>query len=370
MDCSCQDQYLVIKGQFTKYLRKYNMYIKKVKLPINLSEEEISLLRGKYEYVLHDLKTLALQNVFISYTGLCLTEKGLIKECHHDYPGSHEVFLREVLAYYQIARDNQKQLITIDNSKTYLLIHHPWHNNYYHWMCEAIPRLLKVKNSLKDMILLLPEHFKKRDYVVSSLAPFIFKDIYYIPASKSLLIRNVCVPQIKPEVNSYSSKTLGEIKNLYLSYLKNSNLKDINYGEKIYLSRKKASVRKVDNEDDVEELVRKHGFEVITNEDFNFFELLSIYSKAKCLISIHGAGLTNIIWMKKGSFVFELHRKITSSNDTHNRIFWYLADSLNHKYLRQACEPVDSKTDYVSANLNVNIRKFRSNLELITKSTV
>ncbi len=341
------------------------MYTKKVNLPINLTKKEVPLYKEKSTYVLRTLKILILHDVFVSNTGLCLTEKGLIKECHHNYPGSRDEFLHHAMVYYLKANEDDNHLITIGNSTTYLLAHHPWHN-FYHWICEVIPRIWKVRDRIKHMVLLLPEQAKKEDWALSSLEPFNFKDIYYISVAKSLMVRNLCLPELKPEVNSYYSKTLRELKKFYLTYLQKNSLQNIDFGEKIYLSRKKAFKRKVENEDLVQEIVKKHGFRVLYNEDFNFFEQLSIYSKAKYLISIHGAGLTNIIWMKERSVIFELHREITSMDDTHNLIYWYLADSLGHKYLRQVCKPTDPKIGYMTADLIVDIETFKNNLDLIS----
>ena len=67
--------------------------------------------------------------------------------------------------------------------------------------------------------------------------------------------------------------------------------------EKIYISRQLASVRKIKNEDDVIKILINYGFHILKAEELNFWDQIRLFSNCKHLISIHGAGLTNCIFI-------------------------------------------------------------------------
>lgn len=335
-----------------------------VNLPINVCIEEIHLFKDKRDYVIKPLRILSLKNAFVGYSGFCLTENGLIKECHHDYPNQLEDYKNEIYYYYNRAKNNEENLIIFDDDHTYLLIHHPWHN-YYHWICEVLLRLWLVRDKIKSLILLLPERCKREEWMMSSLAPFSFKEIFFIPSQKSVLVKSLLMPQIKPNCHSYYCKELNEIKNFYLSYLSKYCKNAFNYGEKVYISRKKATRRKVWNEEKVENILKKEGFAIIHTEEFSFYEQISIFSKVKILLSIHGSGLTNMIWMPEGSTILEMHKKQTNDQDRHSLVYWYLAHSLSHRYFHQVCNPVDPKADFFFADMIIDLNNLKKNLALM-----
>jgi capsular polysaccharide biosynthesis protein len=334
-----------------------------VTLPLNLTDDDKHLFIPKTQYALNPLNVKMLNNVFVAYTGYCLDENMvLVKESHHDYPEQLPEYMGEVEAHYQIAAENPELLITLDDDNTYLLIHHPWFN-YYHWLTEAIPRLWLVKDSIHTMVLILPDFFKSNEWMRSSLAPFTFKDIFYIPTGKELWVKNLCIPQIKPICASYNRMVLKEMRDLYLHHVSEKKEHQINLGDKLYISRQKAAIRKFKNESDVEVVLKKYGFTILCCEDYSFLDQLSIFSNARYLVSIHGAGLTNMLFMKPQARALELHKKITNRNDHHSLIYWYMASALDHDYYHQICLPVNNKANFFKADMIVDIDVLEENLQ-------
>jgi capsular polysaccharide biosynthesis protein len=289
--------------------------------------------------------------------------RGLIKESHHDNPDQYKDCIREAAYYYQNVLNHPEDLINLDD-KVYLLIHHPWYN-YYHWLCESILRLWLVREKKDNLVLLLPDYYKHSDFIQGSLAPFNFTNIYYIPFGKSLHIKNICLPQIKPHVDSYDKAKINQIKDFYLDYISNRSVNSLDLGERIYISRKKAQRKKVSNDNEIEQVLRNYNFKIINNEDYTFIEQIAIYSKAKFLVSIHGSGLTNMLFMSKGSSVLEFHKRKTNEKDWHSKAFWYLADALELRYFQQLCEPTDTGDDYFNANFIVDPETLNCNLHLM-----
>ena len=335
-----------------------------VSLPQNVNADEMHLFKPFLSYELPPQKVKRFKNVFVTYSGFCLNNKGLIKESHHDHPHQIDDYRNEAAHYYYNVIDHPENLITLDDSRVYLLIHHPWYN-YYHWICECIFRAWMIREIKDTMKLLLPDYYEKSDFIMSSLEPFKFKNIFFIPAGKSLMVRNLCIPRIKAKVDSYDYMMMAQVKQFYLDYLLAEKINDLDFGERIYISRKKAKRKKVENEEQIECILLKYNFKILNNEDYTFWEQVAIYSKAKYLVSIHGSGLTNMLFMKQGSSILEFHKQKTNDKDWHSKAFWYQAEALGYKYYQQVCEPTDINDDYFNANFIVDPLLLEKNLALI-----
>jgi hypothetical protein len=335
-----------------------------VSLPLNVSPEEMPLFAPFLSYELVPQKIKKFKNVFVTYSGFCLNNKGLIKESHHDHPHQLDDYKNEAARYYYDVTDHPEHLITLDNDHLYLLIHHPWYN-YYHWICECIFRAWMVRDKKDEMILLLPDYYEKSDFIMGSLEPFKFEHIFFIRGGKSLIVRNLCLPQIKAKVDSYNYKMMASVKQFYLDYLFGVKNIDLDFGERIYISRKKAKRKRVENEDEIEPILLKYNFKILNNEDYTFWEQVAIYSRAKYLVSIHGSGLTNMLFMKEGSSILEFHKLKTNDKDWHSKAFWYQAEALGYKYYQQVSKPTNINDDYFNANFIVDPLLLEKNLALI-----
>ncbi|RMZ97280.1 DUF563 domain-containing [Brachionus plicatilis] len=89
-----------------------------------------------------------------------------------------------------------------------------------------------------------------------------------------------------------------------------SSKKDINFERKkiIFLKRKKN--RFIVNQKELDDFISskfiKEDLSFVSTENLNFDQQVLLFSKAKLLISIHGAGLTNVIFMPSSSVVLEI----------------------------------------------------------------
>jgi len=331
---------------------------------LNVAAGELPLFEPFLAYELPPQKIKNFKNVFVTHSGFAMNDKGLIKECHHDHPHQLNEYLNEAAHSYYHIEDHPEDLIMLDDDNTYLLIHHPWFN-YYHWLMECVFRAWMIRDKKDEMILLLPEQYGKTDFIMAPLQPFNFKRIYFIPAGKSLMVRNLCIPQIKQKVDSYDSKMMQDVRRFLLDYALNETGININLGERIYISRKKALRKRVENEDEIVPILLKYGYTIVNNEDYSFWEQVVLYSKARHLVSIHGSGLTNMFFMDEGASVLEFHKKKTNDKDWHSKAFWYQADALQHRYYQQLCEPTQTEDDYFNANFIVDAQLLEKNLAMM-----
>ncbi len=115
------------------------------------------------------------------------------------------------------------------------------------------------------------------------------------------------------------------------------------------------------NEDEVTHYLVEKDFSVLCFEDIPFIDQLSIMASARYLVSIHGGGLTNMMFMNPGSSVFELKME----HDWLNYCYYAMASAAQLKYYYQFCKPNDSSLAVQKADLHVNMDEFKKNIELM-----
>lgn len=106
--------------------------------------------------------------------------------------------------------------------------------------------------------------------------------------------------------NIYYSSFPNEIPNIILPVIK--QLQDsliinddrLNFGTRLYISRKKSQIRFLSNEDEIKNILEKeYGFKTIYMEDYNLKEKINIMKNAKIVLSIDGTSLVNTLFSKK-----------------------------------------------------------------------
>ena len=104
-------------------------------------------------------------------------------------------------------------------------------------------------------------------------------------------------------------------------------LKSRNY-IRIYISRNKSERRRIINEQSLIRLLKNYKFKILYSEKISFNKQLKIFSSAKYIIGLHGAGLTNLIWMKKRSYLLEMKPE----KDLYLNCYYNLSSLLNINY--------------------------------------
>lgn len=105
---------------------------------------------------------------------------------------------------------------------------------------------------------------------------------------------------------------------------------------KFYISRRGGS-RSIKNEADVEDFVQKKGYIVLRNENLTFNQQAFMYSHAAKIVSPHGAGETNIVFMKPDTEIVELFDESYVCRD------FYLRS--RHNNMKYSCILYNEKID-------------------------
>jgi len=243
----------------------------------------------------------------------------------------------------------------------YFWIHYGWSKNYYHWMCETLPRFYSLKIKYPKNKAILPKEYLNVPFINNTIR---LLDIEYVLINTGLFnrfanLKTVLASPPVPEIDVEAQIMLRE--EILKRILKNEQ--NIRH-EKIYISRQKAKRRKIINEEDVIAVLKKHNYKVIIAEELSFTEQVVLFSNAKAMIGLHGAGLTNIMFMPFDSKVMEIRNNDWSSQPL---CFWKLANLFNIRWEYYQGKPTSLATNM--NDLTVDIPSFEIDLEKFEKDS-
>lgn len=168
--------------------------------------------------------------------------------------------------------------------------------SFYHWLIEDLPQSLWIAKMYPGTPILVDSYCPQyvKDVAASLQNPKIY--VSGMVKVNKLLFVNKNKDSGWP--CRYSVATLRNYEEFKLHILRSS-------GDKIYISRRNSS-RSPSNENQLERALEEIGFQIIFLEQHSLFEQIEIISSARILVGVHGAGLTNMIWMKEESIVIDI----------------------------------------------------------------
>lgn len=274
-------------------------------------------------------------NSGIALRNLCLVKASVFSNVPSFYFYKYAVFKRFTEPKIKIEGANN------------LLIHNHWSSGYHHWITESLVRLLSINT--KEYNLIIPIDYPK--FAFEILSTYSFKSIIKIPAKTGVFASNITIP-FNPDSGFYEKDKLHAIKAHFLNYY---NIPDSVPTSRIYITRKNAAKRKVENEKELLPILEKFGFVVIDADQLTVLEQIKLFSSCSILISIHGAALTNCIFMNENTTVLEFYKKNTFINYCYER----MTKELHINYARLLCDGGTNNTTHVDVtDLIVNIDDF------------
>ena len=179
-------------------------------------------------------------------------------------------------------------------------------NNYYHWLYDMLPRfgLLEMSGIDIDSI----DIFLVSGYFLNAQKETL--EVLGIPSHK--IIDSVTYPHIKADrlivpsyagiVNHPTKWIVDFLRDKFLPLADNSKSE---HPERIYLTRRSATSRKIINEDEVLNLLQEYGFTNIDPANLSLAELAPLMANSKVVIG-YGAGNANLFLCSPGTKVIEL----------------------------------------------------------------
>lgn len=192
-----------------------------------------------------------------------------------------------------------------------------WSKNYYHWIIDCLVRLEGVEyyqqhTNSKPLLII---NSNPTSWQIESLKLLGYTPEDYIQWNVAKAkVKKLVVPSFRRQGEWVAPSSLHWLRERILNNLPPGNENKLNYPENIYISRSKASGRRVINENEVLEFLKPLGFVCFSLEGMSFVEQVRLFSTAKNIIAPHGAGLTNMIFAPKNTNVVELINPWVSSS--------------------------------------------------------
>ena len=260
----------------------------------------------------------------------------LIWESFHSKFATENYLFNNLNTYNLIS--NQKT-VDLDLNNCLFIIPHRWYNsNYYHWTIETLARFRvwqKAKQKIRDLKLVIHK-FKANSFQDQWLRLMQIKenDCLFIGNNENYNIKNAlyCASIGTNHCSYFNVDLISQLipseVNANVVKLKNS----LKY-EKIFVCRKKNSVRSIQNHDEILKIMQSHGFKVIYGEDYSVLEQIEIFKAAQYIVGIHGSGLANIIFSSSDSRVLEI-----MPSSSINPCFFDLANAKRQSYGYMVCQ--------------------------------
>lgn len=336
---------------------------------LHITPEELSALR-RIDYEEAELSSYrAYRNVVVLRSGICLKNGLILKESIYRFPRRYPRFM--AIAYGSLLT---RRLARADPAKTYLVIHNLWSGGYYHWITESLARLLPVRHLLGDATVLLPSNTGLGEVMVRSLECFGVKDIEFFPAHRNLVVPNLVLPDHPPEHRLVSRASVEFIRAHVLRSVGDGS-PEAPTPSRVFISRARSRRRKIANEDEVAAFLAARGFERVFMEELGFVDQVRIMQAADIVVSQHGAGLTNLIFMRAGAKVLELFRRPLpqdrASRDVRRRrlnpAYPRLAARAGVHYYCMLCQAADPSQRHGFGDIVVDLPSLQAKLDAVER---
>lgn len=249
---------------------------------------------------------------------------------------------------------HQKSLDLQINGPLFIIPHRWYDTNYYHWTIETLARFRvwqTTKKKVKNLKILM-NRFKSNSFQDQwlKIMGINHEDCIFMDEDKNYHLENIfyCA-SVGTNHCSYSNVKLINQLVSEGNFENNSNIERTNQFSKIFVCRKKGSVRSIHNHDEVMKIMMDKGFQVIYSEDFTISEQIKIFYSAQYIVGIHGSGLANIIFAQSNSHILEL-----MPESSINPCFFDLANAKKQSYGYIVCKCSGAKNNqllYVNPTL-------------------
>lgn len=228
-----------------------------------------------------------------------------IYETHHERGVNHNVFKPESISFI---KSDKIKLIETD------VIYLGWvFPHYGHFLMESLSRLWfleQYSGKAKFLFNVYRDHSQfigSKKWAEDLLSCFNISSEDIIYSDDFYQAKRVYIPSQSLVLHSsVNSKAQNFIWNKIKSQFADDSA--IIKKDKIYLSRSKLvkDKRKLENEDIVEGVFLRHGFQIVHPEEISLKQQIEILSQAKVVVGPSGSALHNAAFMRKGSLLISL----------------------------------------------------------------
>ena len=319
--------------------------------PKNLGPDFFPVQQNVVNHYRRRLPVLTIAGCFVTHSGIALKRLRLVSESV--FHGLDPSIMRHFYGYALYKYFTERRFRPTE--PRLLLLHHHWGSGYHHWLTECLLKAQFVDAS--QYVVLLPEDYPR--FAIESLAIFPFAGTLTLPRGKGLQTNTLTLIG-NPNSGHFNPGHLRGLKNLVIDRFDGPAPE----AERLYITRRGEALRRVENEDQVIEALQGYDFKVVDPAAMSFPDQVRLFSRCRILVSVHGAGLTNCLFMREGGRVLELYRALGSRQDGMNACYWRLSTASKLDYYYQFCAHMENRGEHVDrVDIRVDIEKLKTNVE-------
>jgi hypothetical protein len=283
------------------------------------------------------LKQFTLENVFVSErTGFVHSDTKLFADLMIEFPKR-----RKLSRFYLYSR--KREVLKRLDEANYFCLPSDVAQNQFHILLDAIPKLK-----------LLPKKVHYITNIKKDIPGLDNEQLLFTEELKSYFVKKLHVVRIEQDTDGNLLPTnLESINNLILGK------KKIIPSKKFYISRSDASFRKIVNEKELYFELKKLGFEFVILTGKTMREQAELFASATHIVSMHGAGLSNIVFCEKNCKILEIFGPQYVAD-----CYWKLASAKKLDYVCCIAKHHSDKTykENVVVDVDKIIEHLRANL--------
>lgn len=327
-------------------------------LPINIDKDDIYLFKK-------DLKKKIRKSFIYKFNRISITQDGMLI-------ASESEILKDFLSFSSLSKSiNTKKIILliyykikniinilffskINLNGNFFIIHNRNSEGFFHWITDTLPKLSIAKKHIgKNYILILPSKLKKK-FIIDSLKILKVRHIF-LKKNFNYIIKNLYyIGELYPSGNPRANIIKNFVKNFKI--YKKRKLR-------IYISRNESERRKISNEKELINVLKKYNFKVVHMENLSLKKQINLSASSEIILGLHGAGLSNILWMGRGSNLIELK----PHKDEYLNCYFNLCKILNIKYNYVLCKKNNLLNSSKTSDYNVDVNSLEIKIKKIIK---
>jgi len=333
----------------TVYFRPY---------PENIKEDDKYLFDNLLERkIAVTINNRILKNAYINYEGHIWTGLKIVKDVSfHLRKNTLKNYYTELKHIFKYLL--RKKIIKID---TACWIIDDWSYNYGHFLIDFMQRYIQVrKKCTEDFCVILPGNYKNYNYLTE-----IFKvlqiNFFYIEENLLIKVKKLFIPDFYWPPGIINNNIINDVRKVFFDLINSANI--IPEQKRIFITRNISGKRKIINENELTPILEKYHFTISYMADMPIADQIELCFNAEIIVGLHGGGLANIMFMKKGK-VLEL--RMSGAIDQWS--YFELASALEHKYYYLLCKPATLNLNPYEGDVVVNIQEFENLISSVLKN--
>ncbi len=250
---------------------------------------------------------------------------------------------------------------------------HKFHDNYFHLIADSLPRVWLLKTKFPDIAF-------KRWWFGSNLTPTELKllslydvspDDLVLPQGEIVRFESILYPffrfseglKTRPSFDKgvhfkgWSPEFLLDLRDRahrrWLSAPPTPN-------RRLYITRRGAAHRLIENEDAVAALMERYGFEICDPGSLAIEDQVRLFAGASIVVGAHGAGFTNMLWPVHRAQMIEF-----MPGDLADPGYRFLCDMVGHRHHGLACEITEPGRHEAYADIRVGVQALEEMLRAL-----